>query len=339
MKRFFIVGALGATALLAIYLIYVYIVVPFVIRPPPAFHPPLPNPSLSLIIEPDDGITSVLSLINSAKTSIELVMYDLQDTEVEKALVSAQARSVSVRVLLNKGYYGAPSPTNEPAYEYLEANSVPVRWTPASFALTHEKLLVVDDADTLIMGFNLTPAYYASSRDFAANDNDPADIAALENVFNADWGNKEINAPEGDDLVWSPHAETEILSLISQARHSLLIYNEEMSDSEVVQALKDAASRGVSVNIIMTYQSTWKSAFLSLSASHVHVRAYAENAPLYIHAKMIVADNTEAFIGSENFSASSLNNNRELGILITKPSIIATLTSTFGTDWSGIEGN
>ncbi len=93
--------------------------------------------------------------------------------------------------------------------------------------------------------------------------------------------------------------------------------------------------RGVSVNIIMTYQSTWKSAFLKLAASGVHLRIYPAKASLYIHAKMLVIDNSEAFIGSENFSATSLTTNRELGILITQPSIVSSLEKIFTQDWIG----
>ena len=36
----------------------------------------------------------------------------------------------------------------------------------------------------------------------------------------------------------------------------------------------------------------------------------------YIHAKLIIAD-SKAFIGSQNFSTSSLDTNREVGIFLT----------------------
>jgi hypothetical protein len=39
-------------------------------------------------------------------------------------------------------------------------------------------------------------------------------------------------------------------------------------------------------------------------------------------------------VGSENFSATSLDANRELGILIADRQALATLTTTFGVDWS-----
>ena len=334
-KILFVYGPLG----IIVSILGIWFLLHILARPP--FHPPLPNPTLSLIVEPRDGMAPVLSLINNATTTVDLVMYELTDTDIEKALVTAKSRGLTVRVLLNKGYYGAQSasskaPANQAAYDYLQNNGVSVRWTPSTFSLTHEKLLIAD-GDALIMGFNLTPAYYPTSRDFAVNNSDANDVSALEKVFNADWNGESIAAPEANDLVWSPHSGDEMVSLIKHAKHSLLIYNEEMGNRAMIEALKNAASRGVSINIIMTYQSTWKSAFFKLIASGVHIHARPEKAPLYIHAKMIVVDNNEAFVGSQNFSDTSLNTNRELGILITKPSIIASLLATFGSDWTMVQ--
>jgi phosphatidylserine/phosphatidylglycerophosphate/cardiolipin synthase-like enzyme len=54
---------------------------------------------------------------------------------------------------------------------------------------------------------------------------------------------------------------------------------------------------------------------------------------LYMHAKMIVADGARAFVGSENFSDQSLDANRELGIIVADPTVLARLAATFSSDW------
>jgi phosphatidylserine/phosphatidylglycerophosphate/cardiolipin synthase-like enzyme len=73
----------------------------------------------------------------------------------------------------------------------------------------------------------------------------------------------------------------------------------------------------------------------------VRVRTYAPTAPLYIHAKAIVADagssQQRAFVGSENFSGASLDQNRELGILTSDPGIVARLAETIGADAAGAD--
>jgi cardiolipin synthase A/B len=294
-----------------------------------------PAGSLSLITEPSAGVAPVITDINNAKSSVDLVMYELEDSQVEQALSNAESRGVQVRVLLNGGYYGKPDKVNhnQAAYDYLQAHHVAVRWTPSYFALTHQKTLAVDGKTALIMTFNLTPQYYATGRDFGITDTDGKDVSAIETTFGADWQDNKLTAPSGDDLLWSPGSEQATIQLINSAKTSLNIYNEEMADTKVVSALGAAAMRGVNVKVVMTDQSSWHSNFAKLKSDGVHIRTYSASAPLYIHAKMIIADGKQAFIGSENFSSTSLTRNRELGLVFTDKTLVDQLNATFSGDY------
>jgi cardiolipin synthase len=260
-------------------------------------------------------------------------MYEDSDAQVDAALASDVQRGVNVRVLLNGGYYGAGSPQNMAAHAYLQAHHVPVRWTPSYFALTHQKTLIVDGR-AYIMTFNFTPEYYASSRDFGVLDTIPADDAAITTTFNADWDARRITAPTGQDLVWSPGSQGPQVNLIDSAHGSLDIYNEEMDSPPIETALEQAARRGVDVRVTMTADASWDSAFTQLAKAGVHIHLYAADASLYIHAKMILTP-TQVFLGSENFSTSSLDANRELGLITTDPTIRASLLKTFDGDYAG----
>lgn len=312
---------------------------------------------LSLITEPDDGIAPVLRMINGATKSVDLVMYELDDAQIEAALAADDRRGVAVRVLLSPGYDGAPSRVNGAAYDFLFARGVAVRWSPSYFSLTHEKSLVTDGSRALIMTFNLVSKYYMTGRDFGIVDRNARDVPAMERTFNDDWrgsgtgvnsgvaaGNVLLggnNGDAGDHLLWSPGSEQALINIISRAKESLYIYNEEMADMNVTKALIDAGEHGVAVYVVMTDAAEWKWNFAELATAGVHVRTYADDAsaPLYIHAKMIVADagraSARAFVGSENFSAASLGRNRELGIVTDDKDIITPLINTFITDWHG----
>jgi phosphatidylserine/phosphatidylglycerophosphate/cardiolipin synthase-like enzyme len=289
--------------------------------------------NFSLITEPDAGITPISNLISGATKSVDLVMYQLEDSKIEAALAADEKRGIKVRVLLNQGYYGAQDTDNETAYNYFKSKAVPVEWTSTRFALTHEKSIVVDQKQAVIMTLNFTPQYYSSSRDFAIVDTQVSDITAMENTFNSDWNNQKLSSQTGADLIWSPGSEQNLINLINSSKKSLEIYNEEMSDQTIITALQAAAKRKVNVEIVMTNSNDWKSAFQALSASGVHIRTYSANASLYIHAKMIVADDATAFLGSENFSTASLIYNRELGLTLTDKNVIASLETTFSKDW------
>ena len=91
----------------------------------------------------------------------------------------------------------------------------------------------------------------------------------------------------------------------------------------------------------MTNASQWKWQFAELRTAGANVRTYPDDAAaaIYIHAKVIVADAgsaaARAFVGSENFSAGSLGENRELGIVTQDKSIVAQLAKIFAGDWRG----
>ncbi len=287
----------------------------------------------SLIIEPRDGIAPVIALINHAKISVDLVMYQLEDTLVENALINAKNRGVIVRVLLNKGYYGVDERhKNDSAFSYLKAHKVAVKWTPSYFALTHQKTLVVDRKDALIMTFNFTPQYYPTGREFGINDTNVYDITAIESAFDNDWNAQQKIASNGNYLVWSPHSESILVSLIKSASSTVFIYSEEMNEQAIESALESVAERGVDVEVVMTAESNWDTAFRMLSATGVHIHTFFADAPLYIHAKMILVDDARAFVGSENFSYSSLEKNRELGVMVYDSTTLASLSRTFEED-------
>ncbi len=309
------------------------------------------NGALSLVVEPDAGIAPVLAMINGARSSLDIVMYELDDAQIEAAIVADGARGVAVRVILSGGYKGSPPTVYTAAYDFLAAHGVPVRWSPGYFSLTHEKSMIVDGSRALIMTFNWVAKYYATGRDFGLADTDPHDVTAMEDTFNDDWRGAAAqrgvvvdsekaslggnNGDAGDDLLWSPGSERPLIDMIDDATKSLCIYNEEMADMDVTKALIDAARRGIAVYVVMTNSSQWKWQFAELTTAGAHVRTYADedDAPLYIHAKMIIADGTRAFVGSENFSKGSLDENRELGMTTQDKNIITQIAKIFATDW------
>ena len=66
---------------------------------------------------------------------------------------------------------------------------------------------------------------------------------------------------------------------------------------------------------------------------------YDDSDALYIHAKAVVADygtsSAKVFLGSQNFTSTSLNSNRELGLIITDAAVISSVNATLATDFAG----
>jgi cardiolipin synthase A/B len=291
---------------------------------------------LSLLVEPDAGLAPVYDLLRSARHSVEVEIYELEDDQAAALLAADASRGVRVRVLLNQHLVGR---YNEPAFTYLRAHGVAVRWAPSHFDFTHEKAIVVDGRRAAVMTMNLTARYYSDTRDFVVLDSRHTDVAAVAATFANDWAGGGLPPSSPPALVWSPGAQDTLVGLIASARRRLLVENEEMADDAVTSALLAAARRGVRVQVVMTRQRDWFAAFSTLARAGVDVRTYAASAPLYIHAKAIVVDpgtaHARAFVGSQNFSATSLLYNRELGLVTTRQPIVAALAAVIARDGAG----
>ena len=290
--------------------------------------------ALQVFVEPDDGTRPVVSTLSAAFKSIRMEMYLLNDREIIDALKAARGRGVDVRVMLEPQPLGGGA-GNRSAMNELQAANVAVKPSNPAYKLTHAKMIVVDDRVALIMTCNQTRASFTNNREFGIINTDASDVAEIAAVFDADW-NRTVPSVSSPNLMWSPlNARARILTLIDSAQQTLDIENEEMQDADVVARLVSAAQRGVAVRVVMSPASGGvdPNAPGQDKITRGGVKLRLVKTP-YIHAKMIVADDARAFVGSQNFSAASLDSNRELGILVSDPKIIQTLSVTFANDWN-----
>jgi hypothetical protein len=110
-----------------------------------------------------------------------------------------------------------------------------------------------------------------------------------------------------------------------------------MDSAPIEDSLISAARRGVVVDLVMTEDPEWTTALNRLAAAGIHVRLLSES-QIYIHAKVICADCTTTsgtvFIGSENFSTSSLVYNRELGVITATSTAVQAVRTALDSDYS-----
>lgn len=295
----------------------------------------VPRQSGPLYIEPGASFSPVYQLIGHAKRSIDVTMYEFSDSTAEHDLAAAARRGVKVEVILDR----REKSENETAYTYFGKHDVKAVWSSDAYRYTHQKTVVADGAEAVIMTANLTSEYYSTSRDFLVVDTNKKDVAAITEVFAADFAHRSITPGDGADLVWSPtDSQDKLLDLINGATRSLRIYSEEMGDTTMEDALIKAARRGVDVRICgENEEGEYDSAYAKLTKAGVHISYYSSGTGFYIHGKVIEADygtsQAAAFIGSENFSSTSLNDNRELGLITADPKVLSAIATAFGGDF------
>jgi len=276
----------------------------------------------------------VLEAIRGARRSLDVVVYLLTDRSVIDALVATHRRGVAVRVMLERDPYGS-GPGNASAYDQLLRAGVDVRWANPAFSLTHEKALIADGETALIMTLNLVYSAFHGNREYGIVTRDPAEVAEALAGFNADWGRRAFK-PKVPSLLWSDaNTRLKLLDFIDGARTSLLLEQESLQDRELLQHLASAARRGVDVRIITPpddgESDPNRRGREQLLAAGAAVRTLEKPK---VHAKTIVADGARAITGSANMTYSGLENNRELGIRVSEPEIVARLVETFEADWA-----
>jgi cardiolipin synthase len=254
-------------------------------------------------------------------------MYLLTDVRAIAALVDRARAGCDVRVILEPAPYMNEG-ANQLAADELAAAGGVVRWSSPRFSYTHAKTLIVDRARLVVMTLNLTGAGLGGNREYAAIDDDTADVAAAEAIFAAD----EIGdaATAGGRLVTSPDASRGALTrLIAEATRSLAIETEEVTDRGIIAALLDARARGVAVTLVWPGPADGGAAFAMLAGAGATVRAVASPA---IHAKVVVADGRTLYLGSANFTPTSLDRNRELGLRLDDAAAARRVAATVADD-------
>ena len=297
---------------------------------------PEPGPAVApaagavrLLVEPNAGEAAVLNMISGARRSIWAELYLLTDADAIGALIARAAAGCDVRVLLEPAPYQAET-ANQDAFAQLAAAGADVRWSTARFTFTHAKVLAIDHATLAVLTLNLTASGLTGNREYAALDTDPADVAAMEELFVADQTGVPTAAP-GGRLVTSPESSrASLLALFAGARSTLAIETEELSDAQAVNALVAAQARGVAVTLAWPGPAAnAPSAFRKLAAAGATVRAVDRPS---IHGKVAVADGRNLYLGSANLTATSLDQNREVGLRLDDQVLAATIASTVTSD-------
>jgi phosphatidylserine/phosphatidylglycerophosphate/cardiolipin synthase-like enzyme len=296
---------------------------------------------LNLIVEPDAGLSPIVNAIRDARQAVWLEIYLLTNKSVLTALEDDANRGIDVRVMLEQHPYGSSGVSSQETIAKLQAAGVKAQSSNPAFTLTHEKSMIIDRSTVYIMTSNMTNTAlgvgnYSHNREYDIIDTQAQDVQAAMAIFQADW---ERNVPSFYDpnLVVSPlNSRTAFNTLIAHARQTLLVTSEEMKDSGIEQDLTAAARRGVRVQVILPAPtgppgSDQDSDLASILRGGVEVR---EDPQLYMHAKIFVVDGQTAFVGSENISSQSLDQNRELGIIVADRNALTTLQRTFQHDWN-----
>jgi len=294
-----------------------------------------------IVTFPDEAHMDACRLIESATASILFTIYDFSDPRIEDYLADAAARGVAVKVMVDPGERLALTDSKGIIADLVRAG-ITVRSTNPVFRITHAKYFIVDGSQAYISGNNFTYADGKKNRAFAIITTDPKVVADLTTIFWADWQRKPFTLQQltSDRLIVSPlNAGARIKAMIDGAKTSIIVATQYLENNMVNQALAAAATRGVSVQAIT--DGTYADSRTAAADAKTLIGGDTVRVSMtpYYHVKMMIVDGTQMFVGSQNYSdppltdGNPMQQQREVGIIVTDPALIAKAQAVFAFDW------
>jgi cardiolipin synthase len=184
----------------------------------------------------------------------------------------------------------------------------------------HGKFMVADETLHLF-GFNFTRQDIEKSRSFGIQTMHRKTVHEATALFEAD-STRQVYTPSSSNLVVSPETSRDMLAKFIRGTHrQLAIYDPNVQDPGMIKLLKDRAAKGVEVRVIGVMKQPGDQILVRpLRGMRLHVRA-------------IIRDGTRAFVGSQSLRKAELNHRREVGLLISNPSVTRRLMQVFESDW------
>jgi len=297
----------------------------------PACDPYVPRPTPPEVLIGPTGLRKALvDLMGTAQSELLLMMYQLDCAQCTGGLIDAHNRGVAVRVLLDFNQF-----YNGDAIDELTAAGVQVQAAPGEFNHAHAKVMIIDGQTAVVMSANMNPFSMSSERNYGVVDRDPQDVKDLTTVFERDWADDGSAIDTScTRLILSPENSRErIIEQINGAQTQLDLAVMYVSDDAVMSALKQKASSGTTVRVLLAHPE-WiddnTATAAELESAGATARFFYE---WELHAKLIIADGVP-LVGSVNMSYNSLENNREVGVLVTEEAPAAQIVAQFEQDWS-----
>jgi cardiolipin synthase A/B len=318
----------------------------------------------------NDLFDDMLVAIDGARRQILFETYIWKGDQIgqrfKTALEAAAERGVEVYCIYDSFANLVVSPRFKrfpPSVKVLRYPVYAAGWRPFDlrrYGRDHSKILVVDDAVGFVGGYNIGDAYATEWRDTHVRITGPG-VWDLKRAFADFWNlnrRRRVRASERPLLLetastWEPtiriHRNVPRLWMFpirsmyleAFARASRNIWMTTayfLPDQDFVDALAQAAERGVDVRLLIPAKSNhvvadWISRgyFSQLLRSGVRILRYRD---AMMHAKTATIDGRWSTVGTANVDRLSLQGNFEINVEIIDPRLASALEDVFGLDES-----
>ena len=275
---------------------------------------------MRLLVQPGDGIAPLLRGIERAKRTVEIVIFRFDRREIERALEDAVKRGVFVHALIAHANRSGEKNLRKLETRLL-ARGVTVARTADDLARYHGKMVIVERKELYLLAFNFTYRDIDHSRSFALILRNPALVQEAVKLFEADIKRQPYTPGSGKLLVSPANARKHLASFLRGARQELLIYDLKIRDRAMIRILEERARAGVDIRIIGT---------IPRGGARLAARRLPQ---LRLHARAIIRDRRQVFLGSQSLRELELDGRREIGVICHDKKVVTSLIRVFQEDW------
>ncbi len=279
---------------------------------------------MKLIVQPDDGPSSLLSALKNARKSVEIAIFRFDRNDIEGLLKDAVAKGVKVTALVADMNRGGEKKLRRLETRFLEAG-ITVAQTADDLIRYHDKFIIIDRRVLYMLSFKFTHVDMDHSRGFGVVTKNVTLVQEAVKLFEADCTRRPYTAGV-DAFVVSPANSRKVLrSFLKRAKQQLLIYDPRISDKEMIRLLQERAKAGVDIRVI--------GQFVGRTSLKAH-----KLTQMRLHARAIIRDGHQAFVGSQSLRSAELDSRREAGLIFRDSKIVKRLLTTFASDWDTTGG-
>lgn len=277
--------------------------------------------AVKCLVQPGDGVEALLKGIDAAKKSVEILIFRFDRREIEAALARAVSRGVVVHALTAFTNRGGDKTLRALEMRLLGAG-VTVDRTADDLIRYHGKMMIIDRRELYVLAYNFTQLDIERSRSFGVITTNRKIVCEAVRLFEADCARQPYSPGHPAFLVSPLNSRKQLGDFISGAKKELLIYDPEVSDPEMVRLLQDRAKAGVEVKVFGK---------MAANAPNLTARKLPR---IRLHARTIVRDGSQVFLGSQSLRTQELDGRREVGLILNDPGVVAKIARTFAHDWA-----
>jgi len=294
---------------------------------------------------------ALVRAIDSATSTIDLAVYQMDSRPVTDALLRAHAKGVQIRVVTDDEF-GLEKPDS--TIEELEFEGIPVRSDAPRRAFMHNKFFIFDGLYVWTGSTNITGngfynnnnnAILIRSRQLAENYQ-----AEFDEMWAGGFGPRSANnlrspvisvngtvietffESEGSPT-WAAYQSEPIIRLIELARQARQVRFMAfvLTRDDLMTALTGQASAGA-LDVRGIVESSQRRYVSTLVCAGLEVRQ--DGNPDILHHKVFIFDDTTVAFGSFNFTSSAANNNDENMLIVHNRDIARAFLEEFERRWA-----